>query len=129
MYTAMEKTANSWTGIFEDLQIFADSGRENGGPCGSAVCGMAFSRLASLPPDVSWRQMSGIGLLCGVGFTMSLLITHLAFGGSPAADHARAGVLLGSFFSALAGGSLLFLSGRRRVSRFHESVVSGKIPN
>ena len=39
--------------------------------------------LCKLPPDVSWRHVLGAGMLGGIGFTMSIFITNLAFPGQP----------------------------------------------
>ena len=36
--------------------------------------------LAVLPTNVTWRQLSGLAVLCGIGFTMSIFIAGLAFG-------------------------------------------------
>lgn len=59
--------------------------------------------LGKMPKGVSWAQMYGIAVLCGVGFTMSLFIGGLAFEqtgqGSFAQD--RLGILVGSLLSAL----------------------------
>jgi NhaA family Na+:H+ antiporter len=69
-----------------------------------AVRLLAMTRIAALPPGISWRQMHGAALLCGIGFTMSLFIAGLAFGtGSDNETLAKIGILLGSFLSAAAG--------------------------
>ena len=65
--------------------------------------------LASLPHGVRWRQLYGVALLCGIGFTMSLFISSLAFEPEGAA-HAgldRLGILGGTLCSALAGFAVL----------------------
>ncbi|MCC7478922.1 Na+/H+ antiporter NhaA [bacterium] len=61
-------------------------------------------KLAELPANVSWKQVYAVSLLCGIGFTMSLFISNLAFsGGSELLDQAKIGVLLGSLISGTAG--------------------------
>ncbi|KAB2847259.1 MAG: Na+/H+ antiporter NhaA [Hyphomicrobiaceae bacterium] len=63
--------------------------------------------ISKLPEGVTWPQMIGLGLLGGVGFTMSLLIGTLAF---PEPEHAvglRLGVLTGSVCAALLGYAVL----------------------
>jgi NhaA family Na+:H+ antiporter len=60
-------------------------------------------RVASLPENISWRQMYGIGLIGGIGFTMSLFIAALAFGESDLIINAKAGIILGSLLSGIAG--------------------------
>lgn len=64
------------------------------------------SGLALRPPDLSWGQVAGGGLLAGIGFTMALFIANLAFSES-LLDSAKLGILLASVFSALAGLALL----------------------
>ena len=66
--------------------------------------------LASLPKGVTWSQIYGVSLLCGIGFTMSLFIASLAFelgGESALLVDERKGILLGSLVSAVAGYLLL----------------------
>ena len=62
-------------------------------------------RLAALPEGVGWRQLSGVGILCGVGFTMSLFIASLAAeqGDAAHANVARLGILAGSLVAGVAG--------------------------
>jgi len=61
--------------------------------------------LAKLPEDLNWRLIYGTSILCGIGFTMSLFISTLAFDSSIADDaiSARIGILAGSFIAAIAG--------------------------
>lgn len=60
--------------------------------------------LAALPEGVSWPQIYGAALLSGVGFTMSLFITELAFGGDPIlATEARVAILLASLLAGALG--------------------------
>ena len=64
---------------------------------------------ASLPARASWRQMFGVCVLCGVGFTMSLFIGSLAFPGD-ASDYqtqVKLGVLCGSLLSGGLGALIL----------------------
>ncbi len=72
---------------------------------------MLFTWLAvklnwgKLADDVSWSQLYGIALICGVGFTMSLFIGSLAFEATLENQvlNDRLGILLGSLVSAIAG--------------------------
>jgi Na+:H+ antiporter, NhaA family len=61
-------------------------------------------KVGKLPADVSWSQVYGVAVLCGVGFTMSLFIGSLAFQPEDGAGmNDRLGILGGSFISAIAG--------------------------
>ncbi len=68
-------------------------------------------RIAALPERATWRGFHGVAVLSGIGFTMSLFITALAFGDSAVGDEARVGILVGSLLSAALG--LVLLGGRR----------------
>ena len=69
--------------------------------------------LAGKPAGASWRQVYGVALLCGIGFTMSLFIGGLAFGDGLHETETKLGVLAGSLLSGLAGALVLAGSGRR----------------
>ena len=59
-------------------------------------------RLAELPPDVTWRGMTVVGAVAGIGFTMALFIANLAFTSRPVLqDVATVAVLMASAVSAL----------------------------
>jgi Na+:H+ antiporter, NhaA family len=70
---------------------------------------------AQLPAEASWMQLYGVGILTGVGFTMSLFIGTLALDPLYYATDLRLGVLAGSLLSIVAGvGVLHFAQPRRR---------------
>lgn len=73
---------------------------------GSVRLAVAFG-LAQRPAGASWRQVYGVALLCGIGFTMSLFIGGLAFNDPLLSDEVKIGVLGGSLLSALCGFALL----------------------
>ncbi len=67
------------------------------------------------PAGATWRQLYGVSILCGIGFTMSLFIAGLAFGDGTAAEQAKLGIIGGSVIAAVAG--WLVLAGSRRETR------------
>ena len=69
--------------------------------------------LAELPPQATWRDLYGVALLCGIGFTMSLFIGLLAFADAEREAVTKLAVLAGSLLSALAGAAVLLLPNGR----------------
>jgi Na+:H+ antiporter, NhaA family len=69
-------------------------------------------RAARLPDGLTWRQLYGAALLCGVGFTMSLFIGSLAFEttGVNLLFDERLGIIIGSLLSGTAGYLVLRMS-------------------
>lgn len=65
--------------------------------------------VAEAPRGVTMPQLYGGGLLCGIGFTMSIFIAEIAFHGSPLLDTAKLSVFVGSILSFVAGTAILFL--------------------
>ena len=64
--------------------------------------------IATLPEGVSWKIIIGAGALAGIGFTMSLFITNLAFS-NELINAGKVGTILGSIVSAILGLSLLVI--------------------
>jgi Na+:H+ antiporter, NhaA family len=59
--------------------------------------------LTQLPERVTWPQLVGAGLLAGVGFTMSLFVSELAFASEPLLNAAKLGILVASLAAGLLG--------------------------
>ena len=76
---------------------------------------------ATLPEGTGWRQLYGVTLVAGIGFTMSLFIAGLAFADPAMFRAARLSVIVGSLLSAAAGAAVLVSAGRRRVKPAPES--------
>jgi Na+:H+ antiporter, NhaA family len=72
-----------------------------------------FTR-AQIDENLGWPDVVGLALLGGMGFTVSLLITELAYGAeSEAYDHAKVGILFGTMLAALLAAVILRLRNRR----------------
>jgi NhaA family Na+:H+ antiporter len=78
--------------------------------------------IAKLPKGATWSQLFGVSMLCGIGFTMSLFISGLAFektGLSIPVDD-RLGILVGSMLSGVGGYLVLRLASRRQKTGYGE---------
>src|SRR5208283_852176 len=60
-------------------------------------------RLAQVPNAVNWRQIGGVGMLAGIGFTVSIFISSLAFENDAYLAQAKTAVLAASVISGLLG--------------------------
>jgi NhaA family Na+:H+ antiporter len=129
----MEHVMNPWV-IFGVMPIFAlanagvrlDAAALPGALTNSVTLGILFGllvgkplgiflfswlavrlRLCDIPADVSWRQVLGAGILGGIGFTMSLFITTLAFADPALVTNAKVGIFAASLLAGLSGFWLL----------------------
>jgi NhaA family Na+:H+ antiporter len=65
------------------------------------------SGISELPGGINWRHVYGAGWLAGIGFTMSLFITDLAFSDSSLVDAAKLGILVASLTAGVVGWTIL----------------------
>ena len=71
-------------------------------------------KIAQMPSNTSWYNFYGVGILTGIGFTMSLFVGNLAFAENMQyMDGVKIGVLTGSLLSTLAGYFLILLTPNR----------------
>ncbi|PWV51691.1 Na+/H+ antiporter NhaA [Chitinophaga sp. S165] len=68
---------------------------------------MVRMKLASLPHRATWKHISGVAILAGIGFTMSLFIAGLAFDDEGVINQAKYGILVASLIAGITGLSLL----------------------
>jgi NhaA family Na+:H+ antiporter len=59
--------------------------------------------IGRLPPRSSWREVFGLAALAGIGFTVSLFITELAFTDPQIVDRAKIGIFIGSTVAGILG--------------------------
>ncbi|HSP10961.1 MAG TPA: Na+/H+ antiporter NhaA [Salegentibacter sp.] len=64
---------------------------------------MVFLKISALPRNVKWKHIYGLGLLGGIGFTMSLFITELAFVDDILQGQAKIGILSASLLAGIIG--------------------------
>ncbi len=66
-------------------------------------------RLIKKPENISWNEVIAVGFLGGIGFTMSIFITHLAFVDESIISAVKLGVFAASFIAAIIGVTLILL--------------------
>ncbi len=98
-----------------------------GKPLGIVLATWIATRLGfSLPRGVRWTEFIGMGMAAGIGFTVSIFVSNLAFdSGSALTDTAKTGVLFASLTASLAAVAMLILSHKMAEA----SGSSGKAPS
>jgi Na+:H+ antiporter, NhaA family len=88
-----------------------------GKPIGITLASLLAVRtgVGELPSGVTWRALIGVASIAGIGFTVSLFVTELAFDDERIVADAKIGVLVASIASAAVGSSLVLASRRRSV--------------
>lgn len=107
--TAIIINLDSNSSLFGTYAIGIALGLMLGKPLGITFVSYLFVKLklAKLPIDLSWKHISGAGILGGIGFTMSIFITLLAFDDATIINNAKLFIIIASLLSGVVG--LLFL--------------------
>ncbi|MCO6431761.1 MAG: Na+/H+ antiporter NhaA [Deltaproteobacteria bacterium] len=81
-------------------------------------------KVGKLPAGMSMAEIVSVGLLSGIGFTMSLFITTLSFQEHPEfIEPAKLGIIAGSLASAIAAWAWTIVIGRRKANRYQENLT------
>lgn len=96
------------------LTLAIGAGLVIGKPAGVLLGAFVAVRLgiAQLPPGVRWRHVVGLGALAGIGFTMSLFVTTLAFDSVDLVARSTMAVLAASVAAGVVGAAVLLAGGR-----------------
>jgi NhaA family Na+:H+ antiporter len=118
-------TVGGWSGLGDSLlHPVTDgviAGLVIGKPLGVWLTAFLLAKFthASLDDDLAWRDVLGVSLLAGIGFTVSLLIGELAFAyGTSTGDDVKIGVLVGSVIAGVLA-SFVLLSRNAAYRRIH----------
>jgi len=96
---------NWQSGLFQLNSLGIIAGLVLGKPIGILLfsyIGVALG-FCVLPKDLKWRNIMGAGFLGGIGFTMSIFITLLAFDNSDIISNSKISILIASFVAGFAG--------------------------
>jgi NhaA family Na+:H+ antiporter len=73
-------------------------------------------KIASLPTGTGWKLLSGAAVLGGIGFTMSIFITNLAFTDQALISSSKLSILVASLCAAIIGLVILFYFNKKTES-------------
>lgn len=94
-----------YEGLYTSESIGIISGLVIGKPIGIVLFGLiaVFTGICTLPAGLKWKHIGGVGFLGGIGFTMSIFITLLAFNDDEHISIAKISIIFASLISALLG--------------------------
>jgi len=103
-----------FAGLFTGLGMGIVLGLVIGKPVGIFLVSWVTVKLkiTQLPKNSEWKHMLGIGLLAGIGFTMSIFISLLSFSGTSLVAEAKFSILTASVISGILGYTVLLFSGK-----------------
>lgn len=104
-----------WSAMTEPNALGVIGGLLVGKPIGILMLSLLaiLLGLCTMPEGLNWRHLLGAGMLGGIGFTMSIFITNLAFATQPeSVDAAKLAVFSGSLMAGVIGSAWLWLVGR-----------------
>ncbi len=103
--TAIPVSGNIGNILAENYSIGVALGLIIGKPVGIFICTFVAVKcgLCKLPADLSWKSILSVGFLGGIGFTMSIFITLLAFSNETIINNTKLVILLSSLIAGLIG--------------------------
>jgi Na+:H+ antiporter, NhaA family len=103
--TCIAIDSNWLSGIGQTYSLGIIAGLFIGKPLGIWLFsyGAVYLGLSKIPSDLKWKYIFGAGLLGGIGFTMSIFITLLAFNSPSIINGSKIAILIASFISGIAG--------------------------
>jgi len=109
---------DGWTHSFStNSSIGIMAGLILGKPIGITLFSFIFTLLGVcvLPNDLKWKNILGAGMLGGIGFTMSIFVTILAFDDPMTISHSKMAILAGSITSGILGFTYLKLTMKKPI--------------
>ena len=73
-------------------------------------------KISVKPASVTWTEIIAVGFLAGIGFTMSIFISHLAFTDESITSAVKIGIFASSISAAIIGSILLIILGKKKDS-------------
>jgi len=115
--TGVVLTSNWYSGLVDSNSLGIIAGLVIGKPLGIWLFSFigAGLGLCVLPTDLKWKNIVGAGILGGIGFTMSIFITLLAFGNLAMVNNSKIAILIASTLAGLIGFIYLKLTLRKQV--------------
>jgi len=107
--TCIPLAGNWYSGLIFNYSIGIIVGLFLGKPIGIILLSYISVKLgfSKLQPDLNWSKIFGVGMLAGIGFTMSIFITILAFDNEVIIKNSKIAILVASLLSGLTGYFLL----------------------
>lgn len=120
--TSIAFGANWQSGLIQASSIGIIVGLVIGKPLGIWLFSFIGVRLGfcTLPSELKWRNIIGVGFLAGIGFTMSIFITLLAFDDLTVVNNSKIAILIASVVAGIIG----FLLLRKTLKSTAEDVVA-----
>ena len=101
----IEIQPESWSGLFEPVSIGIVAGLIIGKSIGILSFSALFVKLgiSELPQNTNWGTMTGAAIMAGIGFTMSIFISELAFEDPAIKAQAKLAILIASTLAGIIG--------------------------
>lgn len=127
--TSIFINASAIANLTSELSIGIILGLLVGKPLGItlAVFLMTYARIIKLKTKPDWMMFTGVGILAGIGFTMSIFVSMLAFDDKTLQDTAKLAVLVASTLSMVIGYTWLKIVTKKRESDISEEDMTAKM--